>query len=894
MTLDEVFDSVIMLTWSNWRVEPRSNRYHYATRFAKIMPVIFVQPWLKSGSNLRVEASEINNLDIVNVSEEFGSVEVIEFLQLLSARGIRKPLLWIYNTRDYQAIIEALPNSFRVYHATEDYLSDAGCGALLRETFSASVLRTLPYIDLLIGVTSDVVSSYVIKGGYQGPAVVVENGCDAQFFRQISHSVENNQKHNNQRLVAIYQGGINERLDFDLIHKLVRLLPDWDFWFVGNADYSLDGLQKINKEINVKNFGVLSPHEFGELMCKATVGLIPFVQDAWIKNSLPLKAFEYVACGLPVVTVPIRALERFPMVFDIATNAEEFALALCSGAQKRYDKNYIELRAKAANEASYDKRFEVVSEKLLDELHVLKNAPRSLNVVMLYDERWVHINTIREHIEAFKKYSTHKFHFVPAVGVWKVGQDELKDQFDFSVYDALIVHYSVRLSLKDYLNEAFARLIENFRGLKLLFIQDEYEMTENARQWMDRLQFDVVYTCVPEEARGYVYPKYRFPNTDFISTLTGYVPEDIQIDSYSQPMRERSTLIGYRGRILPYVYGTLGHDKHMIGVNVKKYAADLHLPVDIEVDDSKRIYGTDWYKFLGSVRATLGTESGSNVFDFDGSVNRQINSFLEMNPNASFDEVYKNLLSDKEKFVRMNQISPKIFEAIRLRTALVLFEGEYSYVIKPNIHFIPLKKDYSNLEEVFGRLQDVEFLEALTKRAYSDVIESNKYSYQNFVRSIDSDISNRVMHAPAYELICSPILARGKDGSVRAVLPKHSLGYVLSNQPFGGAVQREEVTNLIDSRLKGNDGQNNIVITSSEYVTSPTAKTRLDNLRFARFLWRKTPILFRTILQDKAKQFVNANKEFSQSRSIFYVLFRPVWRSLPTSLRTELLHILQR
>ncbi len=46
-------------------------------------------------------------------------------------------------------------------------------------------------------------------------------------------------------------------------------------------------------------------------MCAATVGIIPFIQDSWINNSFPLKALEYVACGLPVASVPIKALEDF-------------------------------------------------------------------------------------------------------------------------------------------------------------------------------------------------------------------------------------------------------------------------------------------------------------------------------------------------------------------------------------------------------------------------------------------------------------------------------------------------------------------------------------------------------------------------------------------------------
>lgn len=892
MNLEKYFDAVIMLTWSDWKSEPRSNRYHYATRFARNLPVLFVQPWMKHGAPISVETTEVYGIDIIQAGEFLGEKEVQEFLDLLKARGICRPLVWIYNTRDYQLLLEALPNAFRVYHATEDYFSDVGCGTLLRESFSASVMSALPHIDLLIGVTPDVVSSYQKKGEYKGPVVVVENGCDAKYFLAISNAERGRPQKKDGRPVAIYQGGINQRLDYQLLLRLVQLLPSWDFWFCGIADQTLDHWHELIGKPNVKYFGSLKPDEFSKLMCDATVGLIPFVQDQWIQNSLPLKAYEYVACGLPVVSVPIKALQGTPMLFETATTAEEFASAIEACAGKRYKPEEIELRENAAKGVSYDSRYEFMTKTLVNELNRLKDKPRCLNVVMLYDERWVHISTVHEHIDAFRKYSAHNFHFVPSVGSWNLSVEELEKQFDLSVFDALIVHYSVRLSLKDYLNEAFARLIENYRGLKLLFIQDEYETTENSRRWMDRLRFDIVYTCVPAAGRNVVYPQYRFPCTDFLPTLTGYVPEDVQIDSYSLPMRERSTLIGYRGRVLPYIYGTLGHEKHMIGVDVRKIAMNLELPVDIEVDDSKRIYGTDWYKFLGSVRATLGTESGSHVFDFDGSVQREINCLLEKNPDISFDRVFESVLSDKETLVRMNQISPKVFEAIRLRTALVLFEGEYSGVVKPDIHFIPLKKDYSNLEEVFKKLQDTEYLETITERAYTDIIKSNIYSYQNFVRGVDRDINSRVIHEPAFQLFCSPILARGKDGAVRAVFPKHSLGYMLSNLPFGGNLQREQVSNLIDDRLNTTE-QRNINKPPHQVEQFLPATVGRESPRFIRYLWRRIPVFLRTAFLKNVRKVINRNRDFSQPHSIFYGVIRRLWRSFPMSLRTKLLHMLR-
>lgn len=800
MPLSEYFDVVLMLTWSDWKTEPRSNRYHFATRFAQQLPVLFVQPRIESGPRLNTESTEVVNLELVHVSRsliarKLDADTVDELLALLRQRGFKRPLAWVYNTLDYQMLIESLPNAFYVYHATEDYLTDVGIGASSSHEIGDSIKRTLPFIDILIGVSPNVVKSYQMKAGYTGPIAVVENGCDSKFFLDL---LKLNPPVAGGKRTAIFQGGINRRLDFPLLLELVSMLPDWNFQFCGAADGGLPGWRALAKKPNVSYLGHLAPDAFGKLLCEATVGIIPFNQDEYIFNSLPLKAYEYVACGLPVVTVPIAALERDADLFARATTAKDFAVAMEAAARERFNPSQLARRREAAMANCYDARFSMMSATLVNERKAVLAKSKCLNAVMLYDDRSMHISTIHEHISAFKKYSSNNFQFMPAVAHgWSCSDEELSQQINLSIFDVLVVHYSVRVSTPNHLSEPVAKEIERFRGLKILFIQDEYDTPETTRKWMDRLHFDIVYSCIPPKSLELVYPTARYPTTEFLPTLTGYVPENPEIDQFAIPIADRQLLIAYRGRKLPFIYGTLGYEKYRIGLDVKRLANQRGLPVDIEVDDSRRIYGIDWYRFLGSARATLGTESGSNLFDFDGTIKEAIESLLRENPNLTFDQVREAAFNGAEETILMNQISPKIFEAIRLRTALVLFEGSYSSVVAPDLHFIPLKKDYSNIDDVFEKLKDTKYLEEMTARAYADVIGSGRYSYRRFVETIDRDIASRVLHRAAYEHFTSTTLVRGRDGSVRSVLPSEADGFMLSNQILGADFKREQLIESI-------------------------------------------------------------------------------------------------
>src|SRR5262249_13147586 len=148
--------------------------------------------------------------------------------------------------------------------------------------------------------------------------------------------------------------------------------------------------------------------------------------------------------------------------------------------------------------------------------------------------------------------------------------------------------------------------------------------------------------------------------------------------------------IGYRGRAVQYVAGRLGQEKRLIGQGVLERSAAHGFAVDIAWTEDRRIYGPRWDRFIGSCKTMLGTESGASIVDWDGSLERRVDAYLADVPSASFEEVHRNALAADEGNLELNVVSPRVFEAIAHRTALVQFPGEYSGVIQADEHYIPL------------------------------------------------------------------------------------------------------------------------------------------------------------------------------------------------------------
>lgn len=406
------------------------------------------------------------------------------------------------------------------------------------------------------------------------------------------------------------------------------------------------------------------------------------------------------------------------------------------------------------------------------------------SVLLLSDDRPSHAPNVLEHIRAFPRYSRHSFDLFNPRGINRTRFLHLDD------YDVLVVHYTVPLYLSDWFREQIA----GFSGLKVQFLQDEYRRVDAMAAQMRELGIDLLYSSVPADAVPDVYGS-RLPGVDILPTLTGYVPADLD-GRPRQPLAGRPLDVVYRGRSIPYWLGRLGQDKSVIGREFVARAASTGLRSDIAWTEADRIYGEDWYRFLSSSRSTLGTESGASIVDFDGTLQERTDAYLAANPSATFEEVEREILAPFEGNAVIEAISPRVFEAAALGTAMVNFPGRYSDVIEPWVHYVPLEKDFSNFDEVVSAIRDDAVLEQLAARAHADLVASGRYSLETFVREFDREVETRLHPV---ERRRQPRVVGGLNRSLRALEHLRS-PHRLAEHPFV-ASQRTRATERAVRRL---------------------------------------------------------------------------------------------
>ena len=362
--------------------------------------------------------------------------------------------------------------------------------------------------------------------------------------------------------------------------------------------------------------------------------------------------------------------------------------------------------------------------------------------------------TITDHINSFERYSRFPF--------WKVNTDRgFPSRLAGVGFDVIVMHYSVAASGPSpyLLDEGFLEYLDGAeRSYKVAFFQDEHQYCQKRFSFLDRYDFDCVYTCLDPEYFDQTYRKYtRVPN--LVNHVPAYVHPDMVETArrLRRPDEEREIDIGYRARPTPPFFGRGGMEKVEIAEEFLRRADDTGLTLDVSIREQDRLYGENWYRLIARSKGFLGTESGASCVDLEDEVREEYERLLAAGENPTIERLEQGSLGRWDWKVPLRTTSSRHFEAAAFRACQIMYEGRYSGALRPMEHYIPLKKDFSNFDEVIERVRDADLRRELTENAYRDLIESGEYSYERFIAGFDRTLMDAGLEPPSQEIERAPV-----------------------------------------------------------------------------------------------------------------------------------------
>ena len=193
----------------------------------------------------------------------------------------------------------------------------------------------------------------------------------------------------------------------------------------------------------------------------------------------------------------------------------------------------------------------------------------------------------------------------------------------------------------------------------------------------------------------------------------------------------------------------------------------LALSTDISTRPEDTLTGDAWLEFLASARSVIGVESGSSVLDRRGEIRTAIERIVAVEPEITFEEVAKRLPAGWDSYTFF-ALGPRHFEPVITRTAQLLVEGSYEGVLVPDRHYLSLKRDWSNVEEVLARSQDPKQLQELVDCSYEELYISGEYSYRRFAQQVADAIESAHESSPLRFSPAAPIPPGAIGCSARA------------------------------------------------------------------------------------------------------------------------------
>lgn len=362
---------------------------------------------------------------------------------------------------------------------------------------------------------------------------------------------------------------------------------------------------------------------------------------------------------------------------------------------------------------------------------------RRLNILILYvSNQYPMRATLWDQLYCFRRYSDHNCFYLN-FSLRRVPWYLKRVKFDLIVFGTLFL--ATRADDEWFRDpRERAQPLKSFDAARIIFPQDEYLRTDILADFINEFSIDRVFSLSPKTEWPKIYDRVDTTRVKLSSVLAGYLDDATvkRIERLAGENPPRDLDLGYRTwRAAPNL-GRHGFLRQQIAEVFQAEAPKHNLKIDISTHKEDTLWADAWYKFLLRCKYTISVEGGATVLDRDGSIQRKTESYLAEHPAASFDEVEQECFPGLDGGLRYVAISPRHLEACATRTCQVLVEGEYNDVLVAGRHYIELKRDFRNLEEVLDTIKQDKLRKEITDNAYRDIVESGNYTYRSFVDQV--------------------------------------------------------------------------------------------------------------------------------------------------------------
>jgi 2-polyprenyl-3-methyl-5-hydroxy-6-metoxy-1,4-benzoquinol methylase len=297
------------------------------------------QVWLKSYNKLNIYTDKLTQKDLINLGLGLEAV--------LKAVSVNE----IYYLVHFPGWTDLALNLNKVYAGKVIFDCMDDHSGFSTNTADAIALEKKLIVESDLVVVSSDRLFHKVKDKNQN-VIVVKN---ATQFDHFENPIKNGKlKHLEGKPIVGYYGAISDWFDMAIIAYCAKQKPDWNFVLIGSTFRG--DLGAVMNLPNIHFFGEVPYKDLPGYLAYFDVCTIPFKIIPLTLATNPVKYYEYICSGKPVVSVELPELLIYQDDCYLAQDKEDFLIKIECALKDKSNDNLTQRRVKLAKENTWSHR----------------------------------------------------------------------------------------------------------------------------------------------------------------------------------------------------------------------------------------------------------------------------------------------------------------------------------------------------------------------------------------------------------------------------------------------------------------------------------------------------------------------------------------------------------
>ena len=268
----------------------------------------------------------------------------------MKEHGFEKPLLWVYSPVTVDCV-DLIPHSGLVYDCVDRH---SAYGGLMNPALVDAMELELATKTDMTFATAKSLAERLQKA--QPEAKFIPNGANFErFFEASKPQLVPEDMKDIPHPIFGFVGALQSCIEYGYLEAAAKARPDWSFVLIGKEKPGVD-LSALHAMPNVHFLGLKPNEQLPQYLAHFDACLNLFAKSDLSKDVSPLKFYEYLATGRPIVSTkqPDQILQYAPLI-EIADSQEEF-ISACEKSCSDTAPEQIDARIEAGRACSWDSR----------------------------------------------------------------------------------------------------------------------------------------------------------------------------------------------------------------------------------------------------------------------------------------------------------------------------------------------------------------------------------------------------------------------------------------------------------------------------------------------------------------------------------------------------------